>query len=239
MQSNANRIVALVGAGLLVAVVALVLGSGGSNGGGGGTSPAATPTTGTQTQQEADVQTTGDSGGSSVEKDMSLDEFEALLDAYDAGGETGQNARDAASSPDVPATNVVYQQVAERGFGDVEVQADFALDGSYADLHALDAASAERYPSYVITYVSSQDVLWAVYVNEGCYLAVPIGTVGGEPYERQIILTETDVITQYDGSKNQFSDFAIADIADATCVKVGRIDKATLDSYTPSQLEAL
>ena len=228
MQSNANRIVALVGAGLLVAVVALVVGSGGSGGGGGGAPAATTPATDTQAQQEADVQTTGDSGGSSVEKDMSLDEFEALLDAYDAGGETGQNARDAASSPDVPATNVVYQQVAERGFGDVEVQA-----------FALDAASAERYPSYVITYVSSQDVLWAVYVNEGCYLAVPIGTVGGEPYERQIILTETDVITQYDGSKNQFSDFAIADIADATCVKVGRIDKATLDSYTPSQLEAL
>lgn len=239
MQSNANRIVALVGAGLLVAVVALVIGSGGSNGGGGGTSPAATPTTGTQTQQEADVQTTERSSGGSAEKDMSLDEFEALLDAYDAGGETGQNARDAATSPDVPATNVVYQQVAERGFGDVEVQTDFALDGSYADLHALDAASTERYPSYAITYVSSQDVLWAVYVNDGCYLAVPIGAVGGEAFERQIILTETDVITQYDGSKNQFSDFAIADIADATCVKVDRIDRATLDSYAPAQLEAL
>ena len=239
MQSNANRIVALVGAGLFAAVVALVVGSGGSGGGGGGAPAATTPATDTQTQQEADVQTTGDSGGSSVEKDMSLDEFEALLDAYDAGGETGQDARDAASSPDVPATNVVYQQVAERGFGDVEVQADFALDGSYADLHALDAASTERYPSYAITYVSSQDVLWAVYVNEGCYLAVPIGTVGGEAFARQIILTETDVITQYDGSKNQFSDFAITDIADATCVKVDRIDRATLDSYAPAQLEAL
>jgi len=239
MQSNANKIVALVGAGLLITILALVMGSGGSGGGGGGSAPASAASTSTDSQQGADVQKTEGSSESSAEKDMSLDEFEALLDAYDARGETGQNARDAAASPNVPAANAVYQQVRERGFDDVEVQADFALDGSYADLHTLDEGSTERYPSYAITYVSSQDVLWVVYVNDGCYLAVPIGTVGGDPYAKQIIFTETDTITQYDGSKNQYSDFAIATIIDATCVKVTRIDRSTLDSYAPSQLEAL
>ena len=78
-----------------------------------------------------------------------------------------------------------------------------------------------------------------MYVNDGCYLAVPIGVVGGDAFERQVILAETDAITQYDGTKNQFSDFPVASITDATCVRVDRIDKPTLDSYAPSQLEAL
>lgn len=235
MGNNANKIVAVVAAVLVVAVIAMVMGSVGNVGGGGGpVAPAPSSTNATQQGSESLP-----ANGSEDTGDMTLDEFEALLDAYDAQQPVGENARDAATSPDVPSVSTVYQEVEQRGFDEAEVQADFDINGTYHDPETVDEASGEKYPSYSMYYTSTQNVIWIVFVNDGNYIAVALGEDGGETFQKEIILTESSTITQYDGTRNQFSEFDISQIDDAVCIQVARIDKDTLDSYSPTQLEAM
>lgn len=151
----------------------------------------------------------------------------------------GENARDAQTSADVPTTTQVYEEAETRGFGDTQVQASFDLQGTYHDPTTLDEASEEAYPSYHFPYTSAQGVYWIIYVNDGNYLAVPFSR-GGEVLSHQVVFSERDYITQYDGLKNEYSDFALDELTDGIVgVRVDSVDAATLDTYTFEQLEAM
>lgn len=245
MQNNANRIVIAAAVALVAVVLVLMMGSGlNGGGGGGGSTPNTTVTTDQNQQQDSDaqgftdsnVQVTSEATGTSSGNDMTIDELENLIAQQSVPA--GQNARDAASSPNVPAANSVYQEVAQRGFEDAEVLADFDLGGTYEDPHTLDESSTEKYPSYSMIYQSEQGVVWVVYVNDGSYIAVPLGGDNGA-LAKEIIVVEDDSVVQYDGTKNEFSDQPISSITDAVVIQVNRVDKATLDSYTATQLEAM
>lgn len=249
MDNNANKIILGVAAVLTVALLALVISSGGSRGGsGGGSAPVAQQAQPQDGQPEEAIteapaasepsaapEATGDYDPS-AEKQMTLDELEQELSKSTV--EVGDNPRDAATSASVPTTQEVSQQKADRGFGDLEIIVDFGIDGSYTDPHAIDAGTTEKYPSYKMLYTSASGVIWTVYVNEGHYLAIPLGSKD-QQLGKEIILTETDYITQYDGTRNQFSDFPLASLTDEVGVHVNRIDASTLDSYTIQTLAAM
>lgn len=151
----------------------------------------------------------------------------------------GENARDAQSSQEVPTASQVYEEADTRGFGDAEVQASFDVTGSYHDPATLDETSQETWASYSFPYTSAQGVYWLIYVNDGNYLAVPVSH-GSEVLSHQLIFTEQDHITQYDGIKNEYSDFALDELTDGIVgIRVDSLDAATLDTYTFEQLEAM
>lgn len=243
MNGNANKVVLALAAALTAALLALVISSGGSRGGGGGSAPSQpADAAGEQPGQEqpegaeAPQQEATPGYDPSAERQMSLEELEQELESSTVP--VGDNPRDAATSPKVPTTAEAYGQAADRGFGDLQLMADFSLDGSYSDPHPLDASSADRYPSYKMLYTAQTGVIWAVYVNEGAYLAIPLGTPE-QQLGKEIILSESDVVTQYDGSRNQYSDFPIDGLTDEVGVRVRRVDAATLDSYPLATLAAM
>lgn len=238
MENNANKIIVAVGALMVVVLLGLVLTSGLNGGGGGGSStpPAATPQDNSQQQQQQPEQTPEATTPSSTGDDMTIDELEALIDQSTAT--KGENVRNAASSPSVPTASTVYQEVTRRGFENPEVEADFDINGTYSESHVLDANSSEKYPSYTMLYQSTQGVLWVLYVNDGAYIAVPVGSAAGS-FSKEIILVESDVVVQYDGINNEFSDRSVSSFTNAAVVRVTSVDKATLDSYSAAQLEAM
>ena len=263
MNGNSNKILFGVAALLTVVLVVLFISSGTSGGGGGGGSAPAPQQTQDQTAQtqqgdqttqtdqtqqpgdatqQAPEQTTAPSRTGtqdydpSAEKQMTLEELEQELDNYQAP--VGDNPRDAASSQAVPTVAQAHQTASDRGFGSLDIMVDFALDGTYTDPHVVDASSADKYPAYYMIYPSPSGVYWTIYVNDGNYLATPLGTQT-QQLTKEIVLSERSVITQYDGSRNQFSDFPISSLTDVVGVQVPRIDAQTLDSYTIQSLAAM
>lgn len=245
MTENANKIVFAVVAVLAVVTLSLVFGSGSCSGGGGG---GGAPTPGGQVYpstsgaasimaDEGDDESAFDySPVAGADKDMSIEEFEALLASSPSA--VGENVRNAATSDSVPAASDVYKSFEQRGFDNIALSVDFDLDGKYFSPIVLDASADDKYPSYTGVYTSSQNVVWMIYVNDGSYFAAPLGSANGA-LSKNIILSEADYVTQYDAQTNEFSDFAINQVPDTTVVKVTQVNKASLDSYTLESLEAL
>jgi len=193
-----------------------------SCGGGGGASSDAAPAGG-----PAGVSSAG-------YRDMTVDELRELInaDAPPAGG----NARSAATSPGVASAAQTYADLEDRGFAGIELCSDFDIEGNYTGMKSLDRASGAKRPSYTAYYTSERGVLWIVYVNDGCYAARPLGGEGG-PLAKTIVLSENDYVTQYDGDRNEYSDFELDSLSEAVGLKVQRLDKSTLDTYSVDYLE--
>ena len=245
MNNNANKILAGVVAFLTAGLLVMLISSGGCVGGSGGGGGAPAPQTpkeqvepnpDTQEAQPTEPVSTPTNYDPSAEKQMTLDELEQQVSKSTA--EVGNNPRDAAKSSSVPTAQEVYRQKDDRGFDGLEVLVDFDINGNYTDPHAVDASSAEKYPCYKMLYTSSTGVLWAIYVNEGLYIASPLGTAERQLI-KEIIVTEADAVTQYDGITNQYSDFPLTSLTDEVGVRVNRVDAQTLDSYTIDALDAM
>lgn len=238
MRENANKIVIAVAAVLAAITLVLVVGSGScANSGGGGGGPSASTSASSLNAED----NSGDGGYdynpvSDADKDMTIDEFEALLDS--ASAPTGENARNATASQDALSVAQVYQELAQKGFNDAKVSVDFDINGAYSDPRVIEEPNDDRYPSYTTMYSSSTGVSWIIYVNDGSFFAVPLGS-SSHPLSDNVIFSESDRVVQYDGQKNEFSDFALDAVADTTCVRVSRIDTATLDGYALETLEAM
>lgn len=252
MDNNANKILAGVAALLTVVLLALVISSGNSGGGGGGGAPAAptqpaeteaTPEQPTETEtgqqqptETAPAPTTTVDYDPTAEKQMTIDELEEQLSQ--STYPVGDNPRDAATSQAVPTVATVAQQKTDRGFGDLDLIVDFDINGTYTDPHVVDASSADKYPAYKMLYTSSSGVIWAIYVNDGHYQAIPVGSQD-QQLTKEIIVCESDAVVQYDGMTNQYSDFPLTSLTDEVGVRVTRVDAATLDSYTIQTLAAM
>ncbi|MBP3893811.1 MAG: hypothetical protein J6D34_07220 [Atopobiaceae bacterium] len=243
-MNSTNKILAAFAALMTVGLIALVASTGAPAGGGGGSS--APQTAEQQSQPEADQQeqSTQDSqaGASSGDYDpsaeihMTIDELEQ--EVSESTAEVGDNPRSAASSDAVPTVQEVYQQNGGRGFDNLDVLVDFDINGNYSNPHVVDSNSTDKYPCYKMLYTSSSGVVWVVYINDGLYIAVPMGT-SEQPLAKEIIVTEADAVIQYDGIPNQYSDFDLSTLSDKVGVRVDRVDAQTLDAYTIEALAAM
>ena len=237
MNEASNKIVVGVLA-VLVVLLAVLLASAGScaPSGGGGASPAASSGASTPTESTSESLLSDDSSAEQDVQDMSIEEFKQLLSEDNAP--VGSNPRSAYTSNDVTTAAQTYESIRQRGFKDIEIWSDFDIDGTYVGTVTIDESSSSKYPSYKAFYVSDKNVTWLVYVNCGKYAAVPLGDSDGA-LSKSVILAESDTITQYDGMKNEYSDFDLAALAGVTGVKVAKIDKATLDSYSTDDLNRM
>lgn len=243
------RIVEVLAVAVLLTVVLVLAGpslTGGDRGEDGSTPAASSSDAAVQPEggdSVADQDATDDTAATPDAADPSAskgESYEALkeqlleeLDEYQAP--VGGNARNVADEQGILTVAELSAQLESRGFPTMEIIATFALDGTYLGETVLDPQSAERYPSYRMSYQSECDVLWAIVVNGRAYLAVPLSTAE-VALQREIILSETDTVVQFDGSTGQYSDFTFDELGDAVGVTVAQIDRATLDSYTAQEL---
>lgn len=235
MRGTTKRVIVAVCAGVLVVAV-LFWAIAGTNEGGSNqvsasassSSPAKNDETSTNSAQSED----------SIAQGTASNESEQNLPPSTAP--VGEHERDVQDSEDVTTAAEAYEDTNARGFEGAKIEADFDLNGTYHDLVVLDEESASKYPSYSFSYVSSEDVLWRVVVNDGNYVAVPMQH-NGKALSKQIVFSENDYVTQYDGLKNEYSDFSLDVLAQQGIVgvRVDVIDAVTLDSYSFDQLEAM
>lgn len=193
---------------------------------------------GERRDDDAEAGTGGDDLGVTSERgERLLEELQDVLGRMGTDTPAGANARSVESSASVPTAAEAYDEARRRGFGGLTVYSDYKLSGDYTGLVALGSSSVERHPTYMIRYESKDRVLWDIHVNDGRYFATPTAYGDGRSFKRQILLSEMDTVTQYDPVTGKYSDFEFDRIADTDCIRVERIDKATLDSYTVEQLE--
>lgn len=144
---------------------------------------------------------------------------------------------DVASSPNVPTVTEVRQSLTDRGLGESALTVDFDITGNYSAATIIDQDSDEKYPSYVVQYLTEEGNPWLIYINDGNHYALPLFQIGdgsGVP----IIVSETDYVTGYNGANNTFKN-SVPNVDDYIVKKVSVIDKATLDGLTAEELGKL
>ncbi len=234
MQGTAKKIVVAVCAVVLVVAVLFV----GINGTRGDSTNQASASSSSSPAKDSEESTSAAQTEGSATQEPSSNESAQSLPPSTAP--VGENERDVQASEGVTSTAEVYEDSNMRGFDGAKIEADFDLDGTYHDIVVLDEESVSKYPSYSFSYVSAENVLWRVVVNDGKYVAVPMQH-NGEVLSKQIVFSENDYVTQYDGLKNEYSDFSL-DVLEQqgiVGVRVDVVDAATLDSYSFDQLEAM
>jgi hypothetical protein len=217
MESKSNKIIAIV-FGALVVLVLIIFFAANSGGGGGGGGAA-----GGGAPSSSAAQTTEDGTQPSAPKDISQ---VATDEAFDAQ-----------TSPDVPTVTEVRKDLEARGLQEALITADFSIDGVYSSPVELTQDSNDKYPSYLVQYMSASDILWFIYINNGGYFARPMLEIGNSE-RTPIIVSETDYVTEYDGNDNTFTN-ATPPADTLIVVKVDLIDKATLDGLTQAELDKI
>lgn len=189
-------------------------------------------------KDDADVAPKDDANEAPTDDSYEARRDQLLDELADHQAPVGDNARDAAQEQGILTVAELSKQLADRGFPPLEITANFDLAGTFLDGAVLDSDSEERYPSYQMIYRSNQGVAWVIAVNAQAYFAVPVAAEGVS-LQRQIILSESNTVIQYDGIRGQYSDFGFDELGDALGIQVAKIDRATLESYTAQQLGAM
>jgi hypothetical protein len=143
---------------------------------------------------------------------------------------------DASTSTDIPTVTEVRKELALRGLDGARLTVDYDINGEYFSPITLTNNSDDRYPSYIIQYSSEDNHPWYIYINNGNYFATPLAERVNE--NKEIIITETDYLTSYDGGPNTFTN-AVPPAGEVLLKKVKVIDKATLDGLTAAELKKL
>lgn len=236
MRGNANRTILVVVSVLLVVTLALVVGSGSCSAAGGGGGGAVSAPSGASSISSTDAIPTESALPEGSYKELS-DQLEAKIDAKAA--QEGANGRDAASSTETRTVSETAAELGSRGFSDVELTASFALDGTYLGDTVIDlnAAADDKYPSYKMTYMSPSNVEWLIASIDGNTYAATGAIIDSQ--RKWIVLSEIDSVVKYNGLSNRYSDYALNGSDEYVGVRVQRVDKSTLDSYTPDMLRGL
>lgn len=244
MSNKSNTVIVAVGV-ALTAIVAILLVTSLSSRGGGGGGTVQTAADTEQTGAKSNTVTSNTSSGNTAVSDWATGDYQTDLERLRqelSGGSSssaGTNTRDAAGSTSVLPAQATYNNMEQRSMGGITLFADFDLSGNYLNASEVDRSSREKYPSYVGSYYSEKEVLWQITINDGCVFATPIGSAN-EQITRHVILSEVDHLIQYDGVTNQYVDLAMGNLPVGTIAKqVVTIDKATLDSYSVSDIEAM
>lgn len=138
-----------------------------------------------------------------------------------------------------PNASEVVAEARARGFDGAEVIVGFDAQGNYLGETVLDDASSEVYPSYNMFWMCENQSMWIIYVNAGVWQAACIGAPDIDVVADNVsgdcvgILSESDVIVEYDGKTNGYVGRSFDDAAAEGMVakQVGRIDAKTLESY--------
>lgn len=239
MQSNANKIVVAVAGTMLAALVVIFASASGPAGGGGGGGGSSAPAESGETSSQGESSSPSSSGGSGWATGDYETDLERLKEELTGDSGAGINVRSAQSSQRVQSVAQTYDEVEGRNFEDVTIQVSFGMDGTYLSATEPDPRSADKYPSYRMSYLSAKNVMWQIVVNDGSVFAVPVASKDAQ-ISREMLFTESDVIVRYDGASNTYSDLALDSLPNGTVgIHVDRIDSAYLDSLSVADLEAM
>ena len=131
-----------------------------------------------------------------------------------------------------------YKNLTERGFTAFPITAEYTMDGKYSEAKAISENSNTKHPVYTTYYVTEAGFVWVIYEINGSVFANPLSYYSNNRVDVQITFSETETITSYDSTLNKF--YVTKPNESALKVKViERIDSATLDTLTESEIDNL
>ena len=139
-------------------------------------------------------------------------------------------------SKDVLTEAEVIGLLEERGFKDYPITTEYSMDGKYHDGAVVSNSSDIKHPIYETYYVSSRNDYWIISVIEDDIFANPVSFNMQSSSEERTIVSESDMITSYDSSTNQFYK-TIPNQTVMTVKVVDRIDAKALEEMTFEAIE--
>ena len=139
-------------------------------------------------------------------------------------------------SKDVLTEAEVIGLLEERGFKDYPITTEYSMDGKYHDEAVVSNSSDIKHPIYETYYVSSRNDYWIISVIEDDIFANPVSFNMQSSSEERTIVSESDMITSYDSSTNQFYK-TIPNQTVMTVKVVDRIDAKALEEMTFEAIE--
>ena len=124
-----------------------------------------------------------------------------------------------------------------RGFEQYPVTYEYSQDGTYVKEQEA-ANSNEQHPIYQTFYFSANEELWTIIEINGSVIANPVSYNMQSERGVQLVISESEVITGYDSSKNTFYE-TVPNASELIVHVVERIDANTLDSLTVDVLGGL
>lgn len=144
----------------------------------------------------------------------------------------------ATDSQNVQTEQEVSNLLSKRGFDTTALMTNCTIDGKNIADTNVDINSKEKHPLYKMIYASEAELLWTIYVVDGVISAYPVSYNMVSERQAALLITETDSITSYDYSSNQFYK-TIPKESTVIVRKVEQINKKTLDAMTIGDLATL
>lgn len=145
---------------------------------------------------------------------------------------------DANMSDDVLTEAQTVETLTERGFTEFSITSDYTMDGTYYDAADILETSTSKHPVYETYYVTGSGDVWTIIMINGRIMANPVSYNLQSNHGVQVIISETDTVTSYDGTTNQFYE-TIPHDSELIVKIVKRIDAETLESLTYGVIDGL
>ena len=145
---------------------------------------------------------------------------------------------DANMSNDVPTEAQTFEILTERGFTEFSITSDYTMDGTYYDAADILESSASKHPVYETYYVTGSGDVWTIIMINGRIMANPVSYNLQSNLGVQVIISETDTVTSYDSTTNQFYETLPHD-SELIVKTVKTIDADTLETLTYGVIDGL
>ena len=136
---------------------------------------------------------------------------------------------EAFGSPDVRTESQVFDDFYQRGFKD-DITTEYMMNGDLEEMYTISRYSSLNHPVYQTYYTTSAGDLWLIVEINGAIMATPVFYNISLESEPLVMLSETDTITSYDSTTNQFY-VVIPNSDEINLVTIGTINSEALENY--------
>lgn len=130
-----------------------------------------------------------------------------------------------------------YKEFSNRGFDANNVYAELNEEGEFGGRRTISQYSEDIHPIYCLSYISPNAEIWRVCLYQDQMVAYPYSyeVNGGNAYGTETIISESEELSFYNSSKNEF-EIRKPKKDEAEVKVVNRVDSKTLNSLTVSEL---
>ena len=159
-------------------------------------------------------------------------------DEYFQNNATVLEIIDASTSKDVLTESQVFSFFQDRGFVEHPITCNYSMDGVYDPDMSFSEDSTTMHPMYETYCITSKDEVWTIFVINGAIMAKPVSYNLQSGLGVEVLISETNTLTSYDGVTNQFYE-TIPNDSTVILKTVERIDAETLETLTYGVIDGL
>jgi hypothetical protein len=133
----------------------------------------------------------------------------------------------------------IYDHLTNSGFADFPIKSVYSTDGKlFVEAKEVLRTSEEKYPVYETHYVTSNGELWTITIVNDSITAYPVSYNLQSTRHAELIFSEHETITVYDGATNQFYE-TIPDDSVLIVIVIEEITTDALEYYTVEVIDTL